>query len=374
MKILCAGGLHLGEWETYRKQALDELNATGKIKQMFPKNHNGDWMCSQVLSDMGHEVIQFNYRFGSLTPFETLVKEDKLWEVYESFSSESALAKQDQAKMNQILLDIAETEKPDIFLTFLGDRIYPETIAKLQASNITTVFWHERNFIHDKNPNARESLCYYDFVFTYDPGFISILGDIGVPEVHYLPFGCYPPLHRKLAKSDFDFDYYKSDVTFCGTLMPGRVEFLHDIIDTGVKFWTHSWNEELQKRFPDLVPRYQGEARGILMVRLFNASKIILNEHHITSAITGTNMRTFEAGGCQTFQLSDYKPEIERMFKIGEEIVIYHDLADLKKKIAYYLEHPDEREEIARNLQKKVYAEHTYQHRFEEMFEIIKAA
>jgi len=83
-------------------------------------------------------------------------------------------------------------------------------------------------------------------------------------------------------------------------------------------------------------------------------------------------MRTFEAAGCQAFQLVEYKKEIGKMFKIGKEIEVFYNIADLKKKIKYYLQHPDERDEMAYKAQKKVYAEHTYHHRFEEMFRILK--
>ena len=373
MKILYAGGLHFGEWKTYRTQALNELHTTGEITQLFPKYHNGDWMWTQTLSEMGHDVIQFNYRFNFVIPLEAAVKEDRLWDIYASFSSDTVQAREEQNAMNTALLEMARREKPDFFLTFLGERIYPETIAKLQAFNITTVFWHERNFVHKKTPNVRESLPYYDFVFTYDPGLISVLKDVGVPDAHYLPFGCYPPLHRKMSPDEFEYEAYQTDVAFCGTLMPGRVELLRDIVDTGVEFWTHSWNDGLKRQFPELAPRYRGEARGMSMVQLLNASKIVLNPHHITNSITGTNMRTFEAGGCQTFLLSDYKPELERMFRIGAEIEVYHSLNELKEKIAYYLEHPDEREAMAHTLQQKMYAEHTYHHRFQEMLDVISA-
>ncbi|MCK5719762.1 MAG: glycosyltransferase family 1 protein [Thiomargarita sp.] len=51
----------------------------------------------------------------------------------------------------------------------------------------------------------------------------------------------------------------------------------------------------------------------------------------------------------------------------------FSNLVDLKEKIAYYLQHSDKREAMARKLQQKVYAEHTYQHLFEEMLKIISA-
>jgi spore maturation protein CgeB len=374
MKILHADGLHGGEWTTFRKQALEDLQVHGRITDLLPKNHNGGWIWDQVLSQMGHEVIQFDYRSSFLINKEILIRWSGLKESYDTVVSRCPwLSRIDQKKMNIALLALAKQEKPDIFLTFLGERIYPETIAALGKMNITTVLWFERNFIFEKTPNVVESIPYYDFVFTHDPGFIKTLKDLGARQIHYLPFGCYPPLHRKIPKDSFDYHKYRAEVAFVGTLMSGRVRFLHQILDTGVNFWTHEWDEAMARCYPELIPRYRGEARGEPMLYVLNASDIILNPHHQTNSITGTNMRTFECAACEAFQLAEAKPEINRFFRVGEEIEVYYDIDDLKKKIKYYLKHPDEREEMAKKAQKKVYAEHTYQHRFKEMLEIIGA-
>lgn len=373
MKILYGGSLHAGEWEEFRPHALKELRTEGKITNLYPKNNNGDWIWTRVLVELGHEVIQFNYRSSFLIDPETMVRWKNLNESYSALlRALPRLADIEQKKMNRELLSLADREKPDIFFTFLGERIYPETIAALRAKNITTVLWHERNFVYEKNPNVCESLRYYDFVFTHDPGFIPMLRDLGVQTPHYLPLACYPPIHRKISLEESDYRKYKSQVSFYGTLFSGRVSFLHQILDTGVNFWTYSWNKAMARLYPALAPRYRGRARGEAMVMLLNASDIMLNPHHRTNAVTGTNARAFEAAACQTFQLAEYKPEIGNIFKIGQEIEVYYDLDDLKKKAAYYLRHPDEREEIARNAQKRAYSDHTYHHRFRRMFEVLQ--
>jgi spore maturation protein CgeB len=65
------------------------------------------------------------------------------------------------------------------------------------------------------------------------------------------------------------------------------------------------------------------------------------------------------------------KAELKRLFKIDEEMITYSNIEDLRKKIKYYLSHPEEREEIVKRAQQRVYKEHTYKHRFEEIFHII---
>ena len=48
------------------------------------------------------------------------------------------------------------------------------------------------------------------------------------------------------------------------------------------------------------------------------------------------------------FLLTDYSPELEEHYRIGEEIVCFTDVEDLKEKARHYLANDARREEIAR--------------------------
>jgi spore maturation protein CgeB len=63
--------------------------------------------------------------------------------------------------------------------------------------------------------------------------------------------------------------------------------------------------------------------------------------------------RPYEIAACGTFQLSTPdRPELRKVF--GRTVPTYKNGKDLRKKIAYYLEHDDERRELARSAQDKV--------------------
>jgi len=112
MRILYAGGLHGGEWTTFRAQALKDLQTNGRITNLFPKNHNGDWMWSQVLSQMGHQVLQFNYRLSYLIDNITLVKWRGLKPSYDEVLRRWPwLSRLDQKRMNRELLSFAKRKK-----------------------------------------------------------------------------------------------------------------------------------------------------------------------------------------------------------------------------------------------------------------------
>ncbi len=86
---------------------------------------------------------------------------------------------------------------------------------------------------------------------------------------------------------------------------------------------------------------------------IFHNSKINLN---ITSKtiISGIPQRIFDILSCGGFCLTNYQPEVAEYFADGEEVVMYTDMADLTDKVKYYLEHDEERKQIAGNGYRKV--------------------
>jgi len=58
--------------------------------------------------------------------------------------------------------------------------------------------------------------------------------------------------------------------------------------------------------------------------------------------------------------LSSYTPGLELYFDIGKEIEVYRTLDELKTRIRYYLDHEDERHEIASKGQERTLRDYTY--------------
>ena len=55
----------------------------------------------------------------------------------------------------------------------------------------------------------------------------------------------------------------------------------------------------------------------------------------------------------------------------GKDYVSFYSKEDMLNKIAYYLEHEDERKQIAHNGQEKVCKEHTYDIHLKEMLDLV---
>jgi glycosyltransferase involved in cell wall biosynthesis len=104
------------------------------------------------------------------------------------------------------------------------------------------------------------------------------------------------------------------------------------------------------------------------MVNAINSYKIHFNAN-ISNDI---NYRTFETTGCGTFLLTNYTPGLEKLFKIGEEIVTYDDIRDLNDKVKYYLSNNEERIKIQQAGLERSRRDHTYFERSKLLLEIIK--
>ena len=113
------------------------------------------------------------------------------------------------------------------------------------------------------------------------------------------------------------------------------------------------------------------------MIRVFNQSRINLNLTKASTSSQGAQddekaeqikTRSFEIPGCGGFQLSESAENLENYYEMDKEIVCFEDIRDLKEKICYYLSNEDERAAIAQAGYERTLREHTYVHRFTDIF------
>lgn len=107
------------------------------------------------------------------------------------------------------------------------------------------------------------------------------------------------------------------------------------------------------------------------MPKVFRESKINLN-FTIPNIKSGIPLRVWDVLGSGGFLLTNYQAEMSYYFIEGEDLVCFDGVEDLREKVAYYLEHEEERKRIAENGYKKVKEYHTYVHRVSEMLRIIE--
>lgn len=107
-----------------------------------------------------------------------------------------------------------------------------------------------------------------------------------------------------------------------------------------------------------------GSVNGIEHVKAINSGRMYLSFSHTNAGFDNVKVGLFEAMACKQFVITSYMDELKDYFKIGEEIVCYKDVEELKKIITYYMLHVDEREQIREKGYLRFVSEHTYKHRW----------
>lgn len=124
-----------------------------------------------------------------------------------------------------------------------------------------------------------------------------------------------------------------------------------------VHLFTTSCTENLKKINVHPPVKYFDE-----MPFVFASSKINLNMT-IPNIENGISLRVFDVLSAGGFLMTDYRPELENLFDIDKDLVVYDGTTDLIKKAKYYLKHDKERELIKARGFNKLQELHTYRHR-----------
>ena len=133
-----------------------------------------------------------------------------------------------------------------------------------------------------------------------------------------------------------------------------------------VDFYTRSKSPYLQNIIVHAPVDYQ-----VTMRKIFHLSKINLNIT-LPSICSGIPQRVFDIMACGGFVLTNYQPDIERHFKIGEEIETFKDMEECMYKADYYLHHDEARLKIAVNGFQSILQQHNYTQRVTELMEIVQ--
>ena len=259
-------------------------------------------------------------------------------------------------KINGRLKETASKLSPDVVISIKGELILPETIEWLKEEmGAKTVLWYPDDPRYFKSL-VKHIAPAYDHVFSVSDECLQMYRNLGLKNVHHLPVGCEPSIHKKVVLTNEEKRAYGSDICFVGTYIRGRAKILKGLSNYRLmvrgKFWAFSGIKAGAGIY------------GPELVKAFNAAKVVLNIHHPTDLEWAKiNMRMFEATGCGSFLLTDEPKKLANYFRPDVEVVTYKDTREAVDKVAYYLENEDERSAIAERGQKKCYSEHTYEQR-----------
>jgi spore maturation protein CgeB len=296
-------------------------------------------------------------------------------------------------EMNEELVRRAVEEKPDLCFFFLFSKeIDPETIKKITDSGIKTYNW----FADDHwrfDTYSKYFAPYFSFVSTTDSKAPAKYDKIGYKNVIKTQWACNHFLYKPSVS--LPMTEYAYGVTFIGQSHGDRMRIYNNVKNAGINLecWGRGWpnGKVSQEGMMDVFTRSKinlNLTKGSGFLSLKAVGRIFLSKDengkirinpisklpenirtfwgHQREQIKG---RTFEIPGCGGFLLTSDADNLTDYYKDGEDIVIFKDTEDMISKIKYYMSHDHEREKIALKGYQRTIREHTYEVRFNEIFQ-----
>jgi hypothetical protein len=140
------------------------------------------------------------------------------------------------------------------------------------------------------------------------------------------------------------------DVGFCGSMIGNR----------------GAWLNMISSKFKIKLDVMK---LGSEMVRALRSYRISFN----INIADDINFRTFESTGAGSLLLTNYTPNLEKLFKINEEVVVYRNPDELMGLIEYFINNEDHRAKIAAMGQQRSENFHAYDVRSKQFIEILSS-
>ncbi len=336
--------------------------------------------------DYGDPSRGYSYEYENF--FGTLSRMENVEAIM--FPFDEIIREHGRGDMNERLLESVRENKPDICFFFLfTDEIRSETIQAITNRNTTiTVNW----FADDHWRFGSFSQYWaplFHWVITTDPASVEKYHRIGIRNVIQSQWGFN---HYRYIHTDIP---YTHEVTFIGQSHSNRKSVIQRLQQSGipVQCWGKGWAN--------------GRLDQDEMVRLFSSSKINLNfaqssfgihlkpllKVFLTRRADGSVVvntprtmasqvstlfrrpqpqikgRNFEIPGFGGFLLTEYAEGIEECFVPDKEIAVFRSVDELREKIRYFLDHEDEREAVRQAGHDRALKYHTFEKRFEDIFQ-----
>lgn len=207
----------------------------------------------------------------------------------------------------------------------------------------------------------------YDLIITSFPHFVKEFRNMGINS-EYQKLAFEPRVLEKIGRRKRIYD-----VTFIGSFTPYHKEGIISLEKVARKIPVNVWGQGLEFLSPTspLRKNYHGEAWGLGMYKILSQSKIIVNRHISTAGNYANNMRLYESTGMGAMLITDRKKNLKDLFIPGSEVVEYKTSDDLIQKVNYYLNHENERKNIADRGQKRTLTDHAYPGRMKELSDIL---
>lgn len=275
--------------------------------------------------------------------------------------------------VTQSILAKVESFEPDLVLCMAQAPMSRQGLAKLRKDNVATAMW----FMEDYRLFTywRAFAPFYDvFAVIQKEPFLSELAGNGVSNALYLPLAADPSVHKPLALTEEEKTRFGAKLSFMGAGYPNRRTAFKQLVKFGLTIWGTEWEDD-----PVLEPLVRMQGARVSTedaVRIFNAATINLNLHSNVKAEATVshgdfvNPRTYEIAASGAFQLVDSRSLMPELFA-ADDLATFGSLEELKEKISYFMERPEERASYATRGRERVLKDHTYAARMRTLMDFV---
>ncbi|ASI78505.1 glycosyltransferase [Bacillus pacificus] len=271
--------------------------------------------------------------------------------------------------------------KPDFILVLGGlNEGIISVMPVLKSAGFTTGLWLTDDPYY--TDVTQHLVPHYDYIFTQDLNCIKFYRGLGCKNVFHLPLAANQDVFKPSQKEDT----YKYDLSFIGTAFENRLTFVDSIseylAEKNIKIVGFGWEnlknygrlkDKIQllplAKYEDALQFYVSTKININLHRSPNDKELNCNAANIQAY--SVNNRTFEINAVGSFQLTDIRPDVGKHYIPGVEIETFNSASEFIEKAEYYLEHVQERKQIAKNGLDRTLKHHTYDKRIVQLLNYI---
>jgi len=361
-----------------------------RILYAVPRSAWVDLNLRRSLEDMGHQLVRFDFPGW---PDDA----DPNWQRHGKPATNDRLLAQFRTALRDGPIDL-------LFGYLYSSVVYPATIQEIQRSGVPTVNFSCNN-VHQFEL-VRDIAPHFDACMVPERAALSSFASVGA-RVLRIQLAANPRVYRPLPEPR------RFDVAFVGQRYADRADFLLHLSRHGVQVhaWGAGWQpvkrldvahakaalaliederlDGITRLLRARLARQRSHTNGTAewvgplpfggprllhsdLVKTFSQARISLGFAAAGNAarerLTHLRLRDFEAPMSGALYMTERQDELAEYFDIGTEVLAYTDKYDLLEQTQYYLKHQEQAEVIRRNGLRRARAEHTWQHRFNELF------
>ena len=274
--------------------------------------------------------------------------------------------------------DLLERERADAIVVDNGFPYHPEFLRTISQYKVLRtsdgpLAAYDRDFAY---VHAYDHVLYHSPAYSRDLGMEEKLQYVGARRCDFWPLALFDRMFDSTKDEGALMSQPRDvDIVFVGALFVNKMPLLARVKKAfGKRVQLYGLSTWKRNAFFNLKYGFPGWVRPIAFeeyVPLYQRARIGINVHNRGMYTVGS-FRLLELPANGVMQISDGGPYLSKWFDVGREVAGYEGADDLVAKIAYYLDHEEQRAAIARAGYRAVMERHRLKTRMREAASLIR--